>query len=180
MDDAALIALAREGDRHAQDALIRRYADDVYRVTFRVLEDRDLAQDAAQDAFVNALHGLHGFRGDASFKTWLLRIALNSARTLGRRQTRRREIPLLAAESEPVKARGAAEVVAGKMEGARMEYLLQQLPPKQRMAVILRAQSELSYAEIGEAIECSEGSARVNYHMGIKRLRELAAHEYDM
>lgn len=169
-----MIARARDGDRAAQEALINRYADDVFRVTYRLLGDRDLAQDAAQDAFVNALHGLAKFRGDASFKTWLLRVALNAAKTLGRRQTRRREIPLIAAESEPSAGRDIADAVAGQSEGERIQGLLQQLPMKQRMAVILRAQSGLSYAEVGEAIDCSEGAARVNYHLGIKRLRELA------
>jgi RNA polymerase sigma-70 factor, ECF subfamily len=172
--DAALVARAREGDTDAQDALIRRYADDVYRVTFRILGDSDLAQDAAQEAFMNALHGLRGFRGEASFRTWLLRVALNAARTLGRRQTRRREIPLVAASAEPAPGRNIAEAVAERSESAQLEALLAELPPKQRMAVILRTQSGLSYAEIGQAIDCSEGSARVNYHLGIKRLKELA------
>ncbi len=174
MDDAVLIALAREGDRAAQDALIRRYADDVYRVTLRFLEDRDLAQDAAQDTFVNALNGLHGFRGDASFKTWILRIAVNASKTLGRRRTRRREIPIVAAESEPAGGRDVAEALAAQMAGTKLERLLHMLPPKQRMAVTLRVQSGMSYIDIGNAIDCSEGSARVNYHLGIKRLRELA------
>lgn len=174
MDEATLIARARDGDRAAQETLIRRYTDDVFGVTYRLLGDRDLAQDAAQDAFVNALHGLRNFRGDSSFKTWLLRVALNAAKTLGRRQTRRREIPLIAAESEPSGGRDIAEAVAGRSEGARMQSLLEQLPKKQRMAVILRVQNGLSYSEVGQAIDCSEGAARVNYHLGIKRLRELA------
>jgi RNA polymerase sigma-70 factor (ECF subfamily) len=56
-----------------------------------------------------------------------------------------------------------------------LQKLLADLPMKQRMAVILRAQQGLSYAEVGAAIDCSEGAARVNYHLGIKRLKELAA-----
>ncbi|MEO5511859.1 MAG: sigma-70 family RNA polymerase sigma factor [Longimicrobiales bacterium] len=174
MDEAVLIARARDGDRDAQEQLIRRYADDVYRLTARLLQDRDLAQDAAQDTFVNAIHGLSRFRGDASFRTWLLRIAVNAAKTLGRRQTRRREISIDAAESEPDGDRDIAEVAAQRTEAAKLDALLHRLPPKQRNAVILRVQAGLSYAEIGEAIDCSEGSARVNYHLGIKRLRELA------
>jgi RNA polymerase sigma-70 factor (ECF subfamily) len=174
VDEATLIARARDGDRDAQEALVRRYTDDVFRVTYRLLGDRDLAEDAAQDAFVNALHGLGSFRGDASFKTWLLRVALNAAKTLGRRQTRRREIPLVAADTTPAATRDIADTVAGQSEGARLQTLLEKLPTKQRMAVILRVQNGLSYAEVGQAIDCSEGAARVNYHLGIKRLRELA------
>jgi RNA polymerase sigma-70 factor (ECF subfamily) len=174
VDERELIGRAREGDRDAQDALIRRYADDVYRAAYRLLNDADLAQDAAQDAFIGALRGLSKFRGDASFKTWVLRIALNSAKTMSRRQTRRRQLPLTVAESEPVSGRDISETVAGQSEGERLQKLLAQLPTKQRMAVVLRAQQGLSYAEVGEAIDCSEGAARVNYHLGIKRLKELA------
>jgi RNA polymerase sigma-70 factor (ECF subfamily) len=175
VDEAELIARARDGDRDAQDALVRRYGDDVYRATYRLLGDSDLAQDAAQDAFISALRGLTKFRGDASFKTWLLRIALNSAKTMARRQTRRREMPLVVAESEASPGRDIADAVAGQSEGERLQKLLADLPMKQRMAVILRAQQGLSYAEVGAAIDCSEGAARVNYHLGIKRLKELAA-----
>jgi RNA polymerase sigma factor (sigma-70 family) len=174
VDEAELIARAREGDRDAQDALIRRYTDHVYRLTYRLLGDGDLAKDAAQDAFINALHGLSRFRGDASFKTWLLRIAVNAAKTLGRRQTRRREVVIDAAASEPAAGRSAADAVVSQSEAARLQTLLEKLPLKQRMAVILRAQNGLSYEEIGAAIDCSEGAARVNYHLGIKRLKELA------
>lgn len=72
-DEASLIAEARAGDRDAQDALIALYLADVHELAARVLGDRDLAQDAAQDAIVNALNGLARFRGDSSFRTWLMR-----------------------------------------------------------------------------------------------------------
>src|SRR5690606_40969261 len=77
----------------------------------------DRGADAAQDAFVNALRGLDAFRGESSFRTWLLRIAANAARTMMRRSERRRETPLELAE--PALADGAADpdrksVVQGK------------------------------------------------------------------
>ena len=173
-DDTALLDRARAGDREAQGILISRYAEDVYRLTARLLSDADLARDAAQDAFVNVLNGLGAFRGQASVRTWMLRIAANAATTLGRRQTRRREIPLDAA-GDVGDGADPGQDAAARLDGARMETLLAQLPEKQRMAVVLRIRSGLSYAEVGEVIDCSEGSARVNYHLGIKRLRELAA-----
>lgn len=172
-DEARLIDRARAGDAEAREALVRRYVDDVYRLTSRILGDRDLAQDATQDTFVNALGALSRFRGEASFRTWLLRIAVNASRSLGRRQVRRREVSLLAADqessSEPDPSKRAEDVT----EVERVEQVLGRLPPKQRMAVALRVQQGLSYAEIATALDCSEGAARVNYHLGIKRLREL-------
>ncbi|CAN5839060.1 sigma-70 family RNA polymerase sigma factor [soil metagenome] len=173
MEETLLLERARAGDGEAREQLVRRYLEDVYRLTSRILGDRDLAQDATQDAFVNALGALHRFRGDASFRTWLLRIAVNAARSLGRRQVRRREVTLVLAENEAGPGPDAATRVEQSTEATRVETVLATLPTKQRMAVALRTQQGLSYAEIAAALDCSEGAARVNYHLGLKRLREL-------
>jgi RNA polymerase sigma-70 factor (ECF subfamily) len=172
-DEASLVAEARSGDRDAQEALISMYLEDVYEVAVRILGDRDLAQDAAQDAFVNALNGLARFRGESSFRTWLLRITMNSARSLGRRRWRRREVALSVVENRPSEHRDAASNAVLVDEASRLTAMLEMLPPKQRLAVSLRVNQGLSYTEIGAVLDCSEGAARVNYHLGIKRLREL-------
>lgn len=171
--DAALVERAQSGDANAREELVRRYMPDVYRTTVRVLGDTDLAQDATQDAFVNAMGGLPRFRGDASFRTWLLRIAVNAARTVGRRSGRRREVSLVLAESEASRAPDPARHAVNVTEVERAERALDQLPPKQRLAVSMRVQQGLSYAEIASALSCTEGAARVNYHLGVKRLREM-------
>lgn len=172
-DEASLIGRAREGDEHAADQLLRRYLADVYAVTSRVLLDQDLAQDAAQETFVNAWRGLQRFRGDASFRTWLLRIALNAARSIARRQYHRREVPIeIAADAEGV-THDVADLVVLNDEAARAAAMVERLPEKQRLAVSLRINQGLSYQEIGAVLDCTEGAARVNYHLGVKRLREL-------
>jgi RNA polymerase sigma-70 factor (ECF subfamily) len=81
VDESALIERARAGDHDAQEQLVRQHLGDVFDLAHRILGDRDLAQDAAQDAIVSALNGLGGFRGDASFRTWLLRITVNAAKS---------------------------------------------------------------------------------------------------
>jgi RNA polymerase sigma-70 factor, ECF subfamily len=172
-DDATLIARARSGDDHAADMLVRRYLGDVHAVTMRVLRDTELAQDAAQEAFINALRGLSQFRGEASFRTWLLRIAVNAARTVARRQFHRREVSLDVVQEAPADAVDAASLVVINDEAARIRVLLERLPEKQRMAVTLRVNQGLNYQEIGKVLDCTEGAARVNYHLGVKRLREL-------
>lgn len=173
VDEAALIDRARAGDGEAREQLVGRYLQDVYDVTFRVLGDRDLAQDAAQDAFVNALNGLARFRGDASFRTWLLRIAVNTAKSVGRWRGRRREVSLEVTADRPGRAPDPAVRAVLKDEAARASAWLARLPEKQRLAVSLRIHEDLSYAEIGRILDCTEGAARVNYHLGIKRLREM-------
>jgi len=171
--EAVLLARARTGDRTAQDALVRRYLADVYRVAFRLLGNRERAEDATQDAFVNALQALPQFRGDSSFRTWLLRIAANAARSQGRRWLRHRETGLVAAAVEVDDPVDTARTVEQREEMARVERALVHLPPKQRLAVTLRVQQGLSFREIAAVMGGREGAARVNYHLGIKRLREL-------
>jgi RNA polymerase sigma-70 factor, ECF subfamily len=172
-EERALLARATAGEQDAREELVRLYLDEVFAVTSRVLGDRDLAQDATQDTFVNALGALHRFRGDASFRTWLLRIAINAARSVGRRQVRRREVSIVLADDEPALGPDPAKRVEDSLEAERVERMLAKLPTKQRMAVALRAQQGLSYAEISIALDCTEGAARVNYHLGVKRLREM-------
>ncbi|HSJ14880.1 MAG TPA: sigma-70 family RNA polymerase sigma factor [Longimicrobiales bacterium] len=171
--EAELVAAARRGDAAAREALTRRYLPDVYRLTLRILGERGIAEDATQEAFVSMLRALPGFRGDASFRTWLLKIAANAAYSAGRRQSRRHEVPITGAALHASGERDAASRVEQQAELARVEQALGALPTKQRLAVALRAQQGLSFAEVGAAIGCSEGAARVNYHLGVKRLREL-------
>ncbi|MCI0434690.1 MAG: RNA polymerase sigma factor [Gemmatimonadetes bacterium] len=172
LDEAALIERARAGDREAQGALVRRHLSAVFDLAYRILGDRDLAEDAAQDAMINAMNGIARFRGAASFRTWVLRITLNAARSQGRRRGRRREVTLKLASDVPAAEPDPADAAVASTEVARAREMLETLPTKQRMAVILRATQGLNYQEIGEILDCSEGAARVNYHLGIKRLRE--------
>ena len=173
LDDSAVLARARAGEADAVEILVRRHLRDVYAVTWRVLRDRELAEDAAQDAMLNALRNLSRFRGDASFRTWLIRIAVNAAHSVGRRRSRRHEVALEAVAESASDQTDAAGLAVRNDEVARASALLDTLPEKQRLTVSLRIQQGLSYQEIGAALDCTEGAARVNYHLGIKRLREL-------
>jgi RNA polymerase sigma-70 factor (ECF subfamily) len=168
--DAELLERVRSGDERALEALVRRHQDAAYRVALSLLGSEADAADAAQEGMLKAIRGLDRFRGDASFRTWLLSIVANEARTLQRRSTRRREAPL--EEDVPGEA-GVADEVAVRAEAERARGLLARLPEKQRLAVQLRVDEGLSFREVGEVIGSTEGAARVNYHHGIRRLREL-------
>lgn len=172
-DDAELVARARAGDERAMGALVDRHQGAVYRTALSVVRDETVAADVAQDAFLKALRGLESFRGDAAFRTWLLSIAGNEARSALRRAGRRRETalddagPLQAREPDP------AEIAEVRLEAERVRASLARLPEKQRMAVTLRLEEGLSFREAGEVIGSSEGAARVNYFHGVRRLREM-------
>lgn len=171
-DDRALVVRALKGDGSALDALVSRHHEAVYRVAYRVLGNPDSAADAAQDAFIRALSRLDGFRAESSFRTWLLRIAANTAISSGRKLTRRREVSLHGSAEWASDGASPERTAVLRTETERVERALARLPEKQRLAVTLRLNEELSHREIAEVLESSEGAVRVNYHLGIRRLRE--------
>ncbi len=175
MSDEELVRRARAGEQTAMNRLVDRHHAAAFRVALSLVSDPDLAQDVAQDAFLKAFRGLDGFRGDASFRTWMLTIVANTAKGALRKVMRRRETtlegvaPVESPEASPEDRAALGEVAT------RARALLAQLPEKQRMSVQLRVDEGLSFREIGEVIGSSEGAARVNYFHGIRRLRELMA-----
>ena len=171
--DAELVEAGRSGDEAALSTLVRRHHAAAYRVAVSLAKEEDMAQDVVQEAFMKAFRGLAGFRGDASFRTWLLTITANEARGALRRRGRRRETALEDAGEVGSGELGPAGAALVAHEAERARRLLEQLPEKQRMSVTLRIEEGLSFREIGEVIGSSEGAARVNYFHGIRRLREL-------
>lgn len=173
LSDDDLVRLVQSGDRRAMDELVDRHHGVVFRTCVAILNDEDLAADASQNCFIKAFGAIDRFRGEAAIRTWLLAIAGNEARGLLRKIKGRREqsiedvVPVTSSDDDP------SEQVTLDAEVARVRLVLSQLPRKQRLSVTLRIDEGLSFREIGEIIESSEGAARVNYHHGIRRLREL-------
>ncbi len=138
-----------------------------------ILGEEDLAADASQDCFIKAFRALGRFRGEAAFRTWLLAIAGNEAREYLRKVRRRGERELEDVDALSAPGLDPSTEVALRAEAARVREAVEGLPDKQRLSVTLRIDDDLSFREIGEIIGSSEGAARVNYHHGIRRLREL-------
>ena len=170
--DATLVDEARRGEPAAQNRLVSLHHEIAFRVARGIVQDDDLAADAVQDAFMKAFRSLDRFRGDARFRTWLLSIVVNEARGTLRSRKRRRESDLDAVGPVIDPAPAVDDGVVVRAEARRARALVEDLPEKQRMAVTLRIDEGLSFREIGALIGSSEGAARVNYHHGIRRLRE--------
>ena len=171
--DLELVHAGRSGDDSALGELVKRHHAAAYRVAVSLVNEDDVAQDVVQDAFIKAFRALGGFRGDASFRTWLLTITANEARGALRRSSRRKETALEDAGPVQSEAMGPAQAAVVSQEAGRARAMLERLPEKQRLSVSLRIEEGLSFKEIGEVIGSSEGAARVNYFHGIRRLREL-------
>jgi len=173
-EDGVLVARAREGDAEAVGELVQRHQGVLFRFLLARTGDEDQAADLAQDALVKALRSLPQFRGDASFRTWLLAIARNEMLGKHRKDGRRREQGLESgievADDRPLP--GQDLDTQGEVE--RVRRLMDRLPEKQRLSVWLRLYDGLSFREVAEATESTEGAARVNYFHGIRKLREWA------
>lgn len=173
------VAAAARGDRAAQRQLFERYRDAAFRVAFRITGREEDALDVVQDAFIKAFDGLAGYQGDASFKTWLLRIVSNRALDVLRARKVRLAAPLDGGEDE-----GAVSVADERREeqpGAALEraelarrvnVALEALPPDQRAVFALHAVGELTYAEIAEAVGIPIGTVMSRLFHARKRLQE--------
>jgi len=155
------------------NVLVDRHHGVVFRTCAAILSDEDLAADASQNSFLKAFRAIERFRGEAAFRTWLLAIAGNEARGLLRKVKRRREDRLDDLDILPAVGNDPSVEVTLRSEVERVREVLADLPEKQRLSVTLRIFEGLSFREIGESIDSTEGSARVNYHHGIQRFREL-------
>ena len=171
--DEELVQRVREGDQRAMNVLVDRHHGVVFRSCATILSDEDLAADASQNSFLKAFRAIDRFRGDAAFRTWLLAIAGNEARGLLRKVKQRREDALEDVDTLQAQGNDPSAEVIHRSEVARVRTVLAELPEKQKLSVSLRIFEGLSFREIGETIDSTEGSARVHYHHGIRRLREL-------
>jgi len=171
--DEELVERARAGDDSALDILVKHHHAAVYRVALSILGDEGSAQDVAQDAFIKGFRAIAGFRGEASFRTWILTIAANEARGVIRRIGRRKETSIDMVGPMHSEAKGPDERAVIASEASRARMMMERLPEKQRLAIAFRVDEGMSFREVGEMIGSSESAARVNYFHGIRRLRDL-------
>jgi len=158
--DAELVGRARLGDAAAFGELVDRHRSAVFRAALAALSSRADAEDAAQDAFVTAWRRLAGFRGDASFKTWLLTIAWHEAINHRRRATRwwRR----VADEEHDVESAARSPeqtAVDAELDGA-LRAEIRTLPPKLRDALLLAQSGEHRYEEIAAMLDIPLGTVK--------------------
>jgi RNA polymerase sigma-70 factor (ECF subfamily) len=175
--DAELAERFRDGERGAFDQLVRRHQKGVWYLVRRYVKRDADASDVTQLAFVRAFKGLAAFRGAATVRSWIYRIAINCA--LSWLRDHRREEPTEIAEdalSEP--HAGPARIMEGQ-DGNRLRAAIAQLPPKQKLVLELRVFDDLSFKEVAELADCTENTAKVNFHYAVKRLRELLVGEND-
>lgn len=170
--EAALIAKAQRGDRHAYGELVCQHHPGVVNVVYRLCGDAELAQDAAQDAFLKAWLNLPSFRPGTSLRNWLYRIAVNAALDVIRRSTKTADVPFDDLPlTDPQTGPEAALLQNERARAVRNAILA--LPEASRVVLVLREYGELSYQEISTALNIPLGTVMSRLNSARAQLKHL-------
>jgi RNA polymerase sigma-70 factor, ECF subfamily len=180
-----LIARLKQRDERAFNEVIEAYGQQVFRLVFRMLGNRQEGEDVVQDIFVQVFKGIDRFRGDSQLGTWIYRVAVNTCKNhvkyLARRKTEAQD------DLEPVANReflnrargmtsseqaGPEQVVMGHQAESIVKQCLGELEEEFREVLILRDLEDLSYEAIGEITGLPEGTVKSRLHRARALLRE--------
>jgi RNA polymerase sigma-70 factor (ECF subfamily) len=186
MDEATLISAAQKGDLDSFNTLVLSYQHQVYNLAYRIMGEGSAASDATQEAFISAWRHIGGFRG-GSFKAWLLRIVTNACYDELRRVKRRPassleslyvEDPTPDAELPPSQLESPEAFTQRRELSRAIQAGIAQLPPDQRMVVVLSDVQGMSYEEIAQATGANLGTVKSRLSRARARLRDvLLEHE---
>ena len=181
--DDHLIEGLRAGAEGAYEELIHRYQHPVHNLIYRLLDDPEEAPDVLQEVFLKIFRKIDSFRGQASLKTWIYRIAVNEAYNHRRffSRHRKQEVGLECSDDQgtslhdviPDQCRSPFELALDSETHRVVEEALQEINPGFRSAVILRDLEELSYEEIAEVLQISLGTVKSRILRGREALRKI-------
>lgn len=181
--DRALVEQARDGRLEAFNQLVELYQDYLYSMTVRVVRDRDVAEDAVQEAFLSAYRNLERFSG-TSFRAWLTRIAVNAAHDILRKRKRRPADPYPEWDDEswqpPAPASEGPEAVSlAHQQRATIARCMEGITADQRTAIVLFDVQGYDYAEIAAITGVSSGTVKSRIHRGRLALRDCLGPEME-
>ena len=186
--DQEIVVLARAGQEAAYRELIRRYERPLFSLLYRMVRDRELAEDLAQETFIKALNSIESYRSEYKFSSWIFKIANNTAID----HLRRRELDTLSLEGSPhaetpeaVEAtalqigdrqESPLDAVEARELGGQIEQAIAQLRPEYRSCILLRHVEGRAYEEIAEILNLPLGTVKTYIHRARNELRQALAH----
>ncbi len=171
--DINLLNRIRTGDKSAYKELINRHKDYAFTIAYRILNNREDAEEVAQDAFMQVFGALSSFNFESKFTTWFYRIVFNAA--LMQKRKNKVEIVDIETSSEAVLVSHSSDSTEGlrKIERTKaIKQALQNLSADDAMMITLFYLKELSLGEIAEITQISTETAKVKIHRARKRLTE--------
>ncbi|MFL7792288.1 MAG: RNA polymerase sigma factor [Anaerolineae bacterium] len=167
-----VIVQAQQGDRRAFGELVRCHREGVINVVYRMCGDVNLAEDAAQEAFIRAWKHLPNYRPQSPFRNWVYRIATNAALDVLRRE---RETVDVDALPIPSSGAGPEAAVQEAERSSRVKQAVLELPEASRTVLVLREYEGLSYKEIADTLGIPIGTVMSRLNYARNRLRESLA-----
>ncbi len=191
LTDQEIVVLAREGREAAYRELIRRYERPIFSLVLRMVRNRQLAEDLAQETFIKALNAIASYRPEFKFSSWIFKIANNAAID----HLRRKDLETLSLDGSPnattadeieatvlqVGDRGATPLAAleSRELGTAIEQAIGQLRPEYRSCILLRHVEGLAYEEIAQLLDLPLGTVKTYIHRARHELRDSLAHLRD-
>jgi len=166
LNDALLLEHARNGDQLAYHALYQSHHSRIYALCLRLLGDRELAEDALQDSFIQAWRKLAQFRNQAAFGSWLHRIAVNQCLGMHRRS---RPWLIFSNTAQPEPDHHASEKEGVHID---LECAIQRLPERSRQVLVLHDIEGYTHAEVASALHIAVGTSKTQLHRARKQLKE--------
>jgi RNA polymerase sigma-70 factor (ECF subfamily) len=181
--DQQVVTWAQDGDEAAFRELIRRYQRPIFSIIYRMVRDRELAEDLAQETFIKVLNAIDSYRPEHKFSSWIFKIANNAAID----HLRRRELETLSLEGAPdaitserqeataLQVRDRTESPLEELEarelGSQIERAIAALRPEYRSCIMLRHVEGRAYEEIAEILGLPLGTVKTYIHRARAELR---------
>lgn len=162
VSDMNLIKKFKAGDESAFEELVKRYQKKVYNTTYRMMGNREDANDLAQEAFLRVYRKLDRFKGNSSFSTWLFTVTTNLCRDEMRKRQRRLQTTSLSEKERniPDEMMSPEDLSLQRELRDKLQQVIDKLPNKHREVIILREFQGLSYDEIAEVTGVSMGTVK--------------------
>ena len=176
IDGREVIDACQRGDYDAFRVLFDAHKDRVYSIALRYTGDQAAAMDIAQETFLKLLGSIQDFRGEAGFESWLYRIVVN--RCLDHRRRGRRLMPFIEGLLDAVRAptESALQRLLRTEVESDVQRIVGQLPPEQRIVVVLRYTEGFSYDDIARILGCSAGTVASRLNRAHRVLERRLAH----
>lgn len=173
LEEVDIVQRCRHGDQMAFEALYQQYAQKALRTAFLMTYCPSLAEDAVQETFVQVWRSIHELRDAHAFRAWFYRILIHRIRRLGKRDGRNPPLPLEAAAYHRDSRTLEPEEQVERDEGLRrVRAAIALLPEPHRFTLILRYYSELSEAEVANALGIPAGTVKSRLHVARARLQD--------